>query len=134
MIGLNNSIVLIVSLEILLTSYIIPDVQNNAIVRDFTSCKKSLLIADNIPAKSDHDIKNINIISIYKGNCNQYISGANPYTTKITITIAISIKFISKSDRLINVGIVATGNFIFVTKYLYFLIEYAPSTKISFRH
>ena len=45
-----------------------------------------------------------------------YISGKYPNKANIIMTIINNITFTIIFDRLTNVGIVATGNFIFVTK------------------
>lgn len=45
-----------------------------------------------------------------------YTSGKYPNKLKIITTITINIMFIIILEMLTNVGIVETGNFIFVTK------------------
>ena len=94
----------------------IPDNQNIAVINDLTKFTKSLLIAPINEENNPHNVKNINESNIQNGNCNIYMSGANPKNAKITPTINNSIKFTDKLDKLTNVGIVDTGNFIFVTK------------------
>lgn len=94
----------------------IPESQKTPTLTDFTKFAKSLLIAETIPAKCDHALKNKNIKSIYTGNCNKYTVGAKPATQNTIVTIKVTITWTYNDESDVKVGIVVTGYFIFVTR------------------